>query len=311
MPCVNHSNKGTAWKCERCGSEWCDDCIKRIKVKAATACVCPKCGQMCLPCGRTKTDDTEKSDVPSKSLSRIFEAFLAPFRGAGILVLIFGTFLLIGADFLLKFGCIFLIVGVLVYFMVYSYVMQVISSVAAGGNRLPFWSFEDMWSDAVEPGFRFVGIIFAAYFPSLLVFIVCGRSFLAQTPTLLAVLGFIPGIVLALLGTFCLPMMLLIGAVTENIFQAVNPLKVIAAIFRSFLAYMIVFIVFLCSLAAQVLMGFVMNVTASFLAVHKGSVTLVFFMPVIINFISFYFLVVTGYMLGVLYYCEEERLIGN
>ncbi|MCK4947613.1 MAG: hypothetical protein KAQ99_04070 [Candidatus Aureabacteria bacterium] len=216
MPCVNHPNKAAAWKCRQCGTEYCDNCVKKISIKQTFTCVCPKCGEMCeVYKGSPGNEKSELGDETSRSLTQVFDAFVVPFRKGGLLVLLFGTFLLVGADFLIKFGCMLGFAGIFAKFMVYSYVMRVIADAASGEKVLPFWTFDDIWNDVVGPGFRMI---------------------------FLAVVALLP--------------------------------------------------------AAACLMGF---------AVTKNPVLMI---PGITNLFAFYCWLVTGQMLGTLYYCEEEKLWG-
>ncbi len=303
MPCVNHTNKAAAWKCRQCGTEYCDNCVKKISVKRTFTCVCPKCGGMCeVYTVRSRKEESESGDETSRSLMRVFDAFVVPFRKGGPVVLLFGTFLLVGADFLIKFGCFLGFAGIFAKFMIYSYVMRVIADAASGEKVLPFWTFDDIWNDVIGPGFRmtFLGVV--ALLPAAVFFM----SFaITKNPVLM-----IPGIIFAVIGIFVFPMMLLITSVTESFSTAVSPPRVITAIFRVFLPYLLVFVLCSVAIGIQITINAIVSGLALHLAFAKQSFVLTLIAPGITNLFAFYCWLVTGQMLGTLYYCEEEKLWG-
>jgi len=303
MPCVNHTNKAAAWKCRQCGTEYCDNCVKKISIKQTFTCVCPKCGEMCevykVSTGKEKS---ELGDETSRSLMSVFDAFVVPFRKGGPLVLLFGTFLLVGADFLIKFGCMLGFAGIFAKFMVYSYVMRVIADAASGEKVLPFWEFDDIWNDVVGPGFRMIFLGVVALLPAA----GCFMGFaITRNPVLI-----IPGIIFAVAGIFVFPMMLLIASVTESFSTAISPPRVITAIFRVFLPYLLVFVLCAAAIGIQITINAIVSGLAVHLAFAKQSFILALIAPGITNLFAFYCWLVTGQMLGTLYYCEEEKLWG-
>ena len=98
----------------------------------------------------------EQEGEPARELTRLWEAFVIPFRGRGPYILLF-------AIILLNIFGIIPFLGLILQILVYSYVMRVIAHSARGADLLPPWTMEDL-EEEFFAGVRFTSIVITVFF---------------------------------------------------------------------------------------------------------------------------------------------------
>ncbi|MEJ0089110.1 MAG: hypothetical protein WDM80_05085 [Limisphaerales bacterium] len=218
--CKFHPRSHARWYCGKCKRSFCDLCVNSHHNQKK----CRACGVECAPLELEAATVTEKGFITS-----LPGAFIYPFRGAGVLVLIFTAILfsVLGAmggifGILIKIGAI----GYL-----FSYMQNIIHATAAGETHMP----ELPGMDDVFGGFlRLAGTVAMSF--GLTFCLLVAKFNDVDIPVSVIMITI-------LLGCFYFPMAFLVVAMKDNVL-ACNPLVVVPSILRVPLPYLVTVILF-------------------------------------------------------------------
>jgi hypothetical protein len=159
--------------------------------------------------------------------ARLPEAFLYPFKGSGVLVLIFGTILfaclnMIGAK--TRFGYLpqtvswTLIFRVFALGYLFSFMQSIIHAAAIGEEEMPSLpSMANFWEDILLPALQFLGLTLICFGPAI---VVAWLSISSQESSLGPAL-----IATMVLGALYFPMAFLAVALLDSVLAA-NPIQI-------------------------------------------------------------------------------------
>ena len=207
--CKFHPRNPARWFCGKCKRSYCDLCVN-AHGRAKT---CRTCAVDCVPLEVELARPTEKG-----FMSSLPGAFLYPFRGSGLLILIFSTLLFaaLGArmagifSILIKFGAL----GYL-----FSYMQNIIHATAAEEAEMP----ELPGMDDLFGGFiRLAGTVVMSF--GLALGLLVAKLSGVDMPVSAIIISI-------LLGCLYFPMAFLVVAMKDNV-MACNPLVVVPSILR-------------------------------------------------------------------------------
>jgi hypothetical protein len=252
---------------------------------------CRSCGGVARALEVTLEAPAEKSFF--RELPR---AATYPFRGAGILILVFATLLFAAMEFL-SFGIFGLLIKALALGYLFSYMQNIIHSTAAGDDALPEMPGMD---DLLSGFFRLAGTVLISFGPAL---VLAYFAIAQEQPT--AGIALIPAIIF---GALYMPMAFLAVALKDNV-MASNPLIVVPSILRVPLEYLVAAILVAGLFGVRWLGDALTGIMAGPLdARTMGEMFLMFAVRAVWAFISVYLLTVTMRILGLLYLTKRDRL---
>ncbi|GEM_PF-2035201 len=212
----------------------------------------------------------------------IAHAFLYPFRGDGLLMLILGAILFTGLSFA---GNFIFIVGAATWGYILLMLQQVIHGTAMGEDRLPNWPDFDGFGDVFMKAFQWFAVVAICFGPAF---------FLAVVRTEDSDLSLILVGVAFLIGSIYFPMAILSVGMHDSI-QGLNPLVVFRGMFTIPGHYLLTLLIFL---GLSFLQGF-----ATYLA------DLIPFLGVFLNkFIELWSAIFLARILGALYLVNRRKL---
>ena len=303
-PCKNHPQQPAEWVCGRCHQLLCASCVATRNVGSKPLPFCSLCGGQCMQMGL----GVFARRAEAKSFFAQFpEAFVYPFKGSGIALLIGGTLFFAFLDFL-KHGPLGPRGGLSIFFMIgslfitaisggylFSYLQKIVQSSAQGEESMPSWpEFSDFWADILQPFLHALAIAVFCFGPLSVFAFWSGIEFaLNQTVN--------PGLLLGTLlaagwAILYFPMAMLAVAMADSL-TGLNPLFVIPSICKVPLEYLVACCVVLVIYAVKLAVGFVL----AFLSIPLVTALLS-------GFLSLYFLTVEMRLLGTLYYTRKDRL---
>jgi hypothetical protein len=244
---------------------------------------CPLCGGDCLAIG-----EEPAGEPPRPFFSALAGAFVYPFRGSALWMLLVGPVILAGA----RFTSWMPLFGWIIYVAVWSYVMafmvKVIRCSAGGEADPPGWP-ELGGEELLRPLLLLLVTWLVYLLPAFLAHWLCADS----NPGLVAALY--------LAGAFFLPMAATMVALANSLL-ALNPVLVIRSILRVPLEYLVV----LFFLAVAAVLEFLMRRTLDFDPLEQP---LHFLAAVPAGIaLTLYFLLVQMRILGVMYRANEHKL---
>jgi hypothetical protein len=290
--CRNHPEVLAGWRCTSCGSVFCDTCAKVIPVGPASIRTCGSCGERCDPISAVAeaVQEEKKARRPRDFYRCLPGAFVYPFKGAGIFLLIIGGLFFGGLRFVrfLYSGIFGILISIAVTGYLNAFMLSIISSSAMGEDELPNWpGVADFFEDLVRPYFLVLGVLAFSVFP-LIVFAGAAWHFDLDREIV------VPGLItLAGLAAIYYPMGLLAVAMFDTA-SALSPAIIMPSIFKAPMAYLVACLVLALVLAARVA-G----------AVFFAKIPVAGF--VFDGLFAFYFLIVGMRILGLLYYANKER----
>ena len=290
--CKYHPRTLARWICTGCGKTYCDLCVAERHSGGAHQMFCRSCGQVAAPLDVHIEAPAERSfyrELPG--------AFVYPFKGAGVLVLLFATLLFAALDFM-GAGILGIFIKALAIGYLYSFMQTILHSTAADDDKMPgLPAMDDVWSGC----FRLIGTVLIAFGPAM----VLAYFAIAQAEPV-AGIALIPAVIF---GGLYLPMAFLAVAMKDNI-MAANPLIVIPSICRVPLAYLVTVILGAGIFGARYL-GDMLTSGMAGEAMMGSSVTrmlLLFALRAVWAFFSVYLLTFTMRILGLLYLTKRDRL---
>ena len=290
--CKYHPRTLARWICNGCGKTYCDLCVAERHSGSTRQMFCRSCGAI------ASALDVHIEAPPERSFFRELPgAFVYPFRGAGVLVIIFSTILFAALDFM-GFGIFGILIKAAALGYLYTFMQSILHSTAADDNEMPGMpGFDDLFSGC----FRLIGTVLIAFGPAMLLAYLA----IAQEQPM-AGIALIPAVIF---GGLYLPMAFLAVAMKDNI-MAANPLIVIPSIIRVPLEYLVTVILGAGIFGARYF-GDMLTSGMAGEAMLGSSVThmlLLFALRALWAFFSVYLLTVTMRILGLLYLTKRDRL---
>jgi hypothetical protein len=321
-PCKSHPKTAGRYYCHHCRHHFCDLCVTSRPVGGAQHKFCRHCGSECVVVQIQA--QAYHASGGKNFFARLPGAFVYPFRGAGIFVLVLVAFVF---SFLQMFGggisvmplmglalggvkgavafSLWAIIGqVFLLGYMFSYMQSVIHTTAVEDPEMPSLpSVGNFWQDILLPCLEFLGLVVISFGPvaACIFFMVSGDEPRTSLGPLL--LG------LFALGCIYFPMAFLSVAMLDSIFAA-NPLQVIPAIFKAPLEYLTTLVMLACLIAFHTLgQSLLPQLFPKGLSTHN-MVKLFGYLATsaIWSVFSLYLLTVAMHILGLLYVSKKQKL---
>ncbi len=287
-PCKHHPKIPGRHFCSHCQLYFCDACVTtRAKQK-----FCRHCGTECVPV-QVKL---QRAAGPKGFFARFPSAFIYPFRGSGLLVLLASTFVLALMEFIGQ-SWFFLFLKIIAYGYLFSFMQNIIHATANEEEQMPdLPGFDDVLGGA----FR-LAVTVLICFTLPITFIVLRFFAVLDVPAsaLLATM---------VLGCLYFPMAFLAVAMKDTVLAA-NPLVVVPAMLKVPLGYLVTTIVVIGLYALRQFGG-----VAAIVAGGRGHATrdmsvlfLTFGLRAVWSLVSVYLLTVSMRILGLLYVTNKQK----
>jgi hypothetical protein len=287
-PCKHHPKIPGRYFCDQCQLYFCDVCVTTRALQK----FCRHCGTECVPVQVKIQPPT----APKGFFARFPTAFIYPFRGSGLLVLLVSTFVLALMEFLGQ-SWFFLFLKIIAYGYLFSFMQNIIHATANEEEQMPdLPGFDDVLGGA----FR-LAVTALICFALPIAFIVLKFFEVLDVPAsaLLATM---------VLGCFYFPMAFLAVAMKDTVLAA-NPLVVVPAMFKVPLGYLVTTIVVIGLFALRQFGG-----VAAVVAGSAGHATrdmsvlfLTFGLRAVWSLVSVYLLTVSMRILGLLYVTNKQK----
>jgi len=299
--------------CPQCQHYFCELCVNTRGLQK----FCRACGAECAPV----QVQVQLPPPPKGFYARLPAAFVFPFRGSGVLVLIVGTILLAafkagggmgnfglrnsaGSAFRggLSFGWWGLMARAVVLGYLFSYMQNIIHSTAIDEGEMPSLpDVSNFWEDILLPCLQLIGLTLISFAPAIAV--ACWVIATAQEsagPLLTSAF---------VLGCLYFPMAFLAVAMLDTV-AAANPLQVIPSIFRVPLEYLVAVAALAGVLGIRALGDFaLLHFFPKGLATHSiPRLFELFAAQAFWSLASLYLLTVSMRILGLLYVTRREKL---
>jgi hypothetical protein len=291
-PCKFHRGTVARWVCTGCQKPYCDLCVATRTTASGSEMFCRSCGGVAA-----RVEVTIEMPEQRSFFKELPRAFVYPFRGTGVLILIVATILFAALDFI-SAGILGLGLKIIALGYLFSYVQNIINCTAVGEDRLPDLPGMD---DVLGGFFSLVGVVLISFGPAIVV------AYLAIAHEMpVAGIALIPAIVF---GCLYFPMAFLAVAIKDTV-MASNPLVVVPSIVRVPLEYIITVVlisgVFAIRWTGDAVSG--MMGGEAFRTTSIGYMLLLFGLRAFWAFISVYLLTVTMRVLGVLHLTKSDRM---
>jgi len=289
--CKFHPKSPARWFCSQCNRSFCDLCVTSRNLGDAVKKMCRTCAVECAPLDVQITRAAEKGFFAS-----LPGAIIYPFRGTGILVLIFGTLVFVGLG-IISAGIFGILMKIAAIGYLFSYMQNIIHATAAEEKEMP----ELPGMDDLFGGFcRLAGTVLISF--SLAIGLLVARYFDVDVP-MSAI------IITGLLGALYFPMAFLAVAMKDNV-MAANPLVVVPSILRVPLQYLVTVIVFVSIFGIQQLGNLVAAgaKTVTFTTTDMSVLFIAIGFRMIWSLVSIYLLTVNMRIMGLLYATQKEKL---
>ena len=237
--CKYHPKMQASWLCPQCSVNFCDLCIA-TRPGARTGKFCRKCSTECVA---RHVQLIPESAIGGNFFSHAPGAFVFPFKGNGLYILVLGAIGMAALDFAGSFSLWAKIFGT---GYLYAFMQKIIQSTAHGEEKPPTWpDFGDFWSDILMPYLQLLGCFAFCFGPAIGMILWIGW----WDPVTALVTGAPPepfkaltnGLFL-LLGAAYFPMALLAVSMFDSL-SALNPMLVIPSMFKAKMEYLVVLLV--------------------------------------------------------------------
>lgn len=282
--CKFHPKSPASYLCNKCNRTFCDLCVTSRNVGAKVVKTCRSCGVECAP--------VRFERPPAKSFyAGIPGAFVYPFKGAGIIILICATVAFSAMNY----------TGILIKIALYGFVflfMQNILHTTTSDEEEPL-GFPDP-SSLGGAALQLAGTIVASFW--LTIALIVARYYDMPIPVEAIIASVI-------LGAFYFPMALLAVAMKDSV-MAGNPLIVIPAMMKAPVQYLVTAILMLSVFGVRRLGGILSGGAGTISMTTKDmSVLFISFgVQAIWALISVYLLTVTMRILGLYYNSAKDKL---
>jgi len=285
--CKFHPKSPAYWFCGKCKRSFCDLCVNAHNNKRT----CRACAVECVPLEVEIAAPTEQGFLTS-----LPGAFIYPFRGTGLLVLIFGSLIFAGLG-IISAGLFAVLPKIIALGYLFCYMQNIIHATAAEETQMPEMpGFDDIFGGFL----RLTGTVIISF--GLPIGLLVAKLFEVDIPVS-AIL------VTALLGCFYFPMAFLVVAMKDNVLAA-NPLVVVPSILRVPLQYLVTVTIFISIFGITQIGNFVASGAkgVSFTTTDMTVMFIAFGIRIVWCFASVYLLTVNMRIMGLLYATQKEKL---
>jgi Inner membrane component of T3SS, cytoplasmic domain len=289
--CKFHPKSHARWFCGKCIRSYCDLCVNTKTGGGAFKKICRSCGNECAPLEIEFVAPAEKGFLAS-----LPGAFIYPFRGSGVLILIFSALLFAALSFRMA-G----IYGIIIWFVaigyLFSYMQNIVHATANEETQMP----ELPGMDDLFGGFlRLAGTVAMSF--GLTLGLMVARLSGVDIPVSAIIISM-------LIGCLYFPMAFLVVAMKDNV-MACNPLVVVPSILRVPGQYLITVILLISIFGVQEI-GSLISSAAGSIAFSTTSISVMFLsfgIKLVWSLIKVYLLTVNMRILGLLYLTQKEKL---
>lgn len=231
--CDYHPTRPAWWHCHKCRKALCPQCIVRRKggfQESETLYFCPKCNHL--------VDNADISQVITPFWRRLHKFFVYPLSASAPVILIFGLAVL--SSFFTGAGLLSAIIRFVLWAVMLKYSYEALRTTAEGQLRPPPLSEKSLSSD------------FQLVFKQILLFITIFGFF----GFVIVSLGPVAWLFFALAVAIGLPAMIIVLAINDNLFQALNPVNFIGIPIRIGWGYLLLFFFLTILLSAPGALGY-------------------------------------------------------
>ncbi len=287
-PCKHHPKTPARTFCAHCQMLYCDACVATRAGKR----YCRQCGSECVPVRVT----VQRAAGPKGFFARLPGAFVYPFRGSGVLMLLVSAVVLSFAEGLTG-AWMSIPIMIAAYGYIFSFLQNIIHATANEEEEVPgLPGFDDVFGGA----FRLGVTVLICFGPPVALFLL--RLFeVYEAPGELQIATMV-------LGCLYFPMAFLAVAMKDSALAA-NPLVVIPAILKVPLGYlvtcMVVIGVYMLRLLGDALAGGAQSV-----GYHTRDMSVMFMtfgLRAVWSLVRVYLLIVSMRILGLLYVANKHR----
>ena len=287
--CRNHSGIPATLLCQQCGELFCKSCVKTIHAGNRDVHSCPLCAGICVNLAQHRRAVAKETATFGKLLPT---AFKYPLQQNGPAILLAGTILFTFLDFARLVLANFKMLGMLgiAYWLavimgvgyLFAYVQNIIVASSSGEDNPPGWpEISGFWDDVVVPCLRCATI-----------WLVCAGPGVAS----MIFLSPMVGVIVLLLGLFCVPMAFLTVGLADSI-AGLNPMLIFSSISKVPGPYLLACVFFLAIVGLE-------SFCESFFRLAP-----IYIVPAMVaKFVSLYGLTVEMRILGLLYFTNKEKL---
>jgi hypothetical protein len=289
--CKYHPKNMARWFCGQCQRSFCDLCVNSHTVGGTSQKSCRTCAVTCVP-----LEFELEAPAQIGFMAALPGAFIYPFRGTGVLILMFSTVLFAGLGFM-SAGIFSILMKMAAIGYLFSYMQNIIHATANEEKEMPEMpGMDDLFSGFV----RLAGTVAMSFcLPlGLLIAKFCG----VEIPVSAIIIS-------ALLGCLYFPMAFLAVAMKDNVLAA-NPMIVLPSIIRVLGQYFVTVILFASIFGVQQIGNLVSHAagSAAFTTTNSKVMFVSFGILFVWNFISVYLLTVNMRIMGLLYATQKEKL---
>jgi hypothetical protein len=287
-PCRYHPRTPGRFFCGHCQLFFCEICVTTRGQQK----FCRTCGTECVPV----QVQIQRPAGPKSFYARLPGAFIYPFRGSGLLMLIVSTFVLALMDYL-GGSWLFLFLKIVAYGYLFSFMQNLIHATANEEEQMPdLPGFDDVLGGAMR-----LAVTVLVSFGLPLTFTVLKLFEVVEVP---------PSALIAtmVLGCFYFPMAFLAVAMKDTALAA-NPLIVVPAMCKVPLGYLVTALVVICIFAFREFGGAAAGLAASATYSTKDMSTLFMALGLraVWSLVSVYLLTVSMRILGLLYVTNKQK----
>jgi pSer/pThr/pTyr-binding forkhead associated (FHA) protein len=284
--CKFHPKTSSRWFCPKCKRSFCDLCVNAHGNKRA----CRACAVECAPLEVEIAEPTETGFMAS-----LPGAFIYPFRGTGVLILIFSAILFSALGAMGGLFSILFKMAAIGY--LFSYMQNIIHATANEEAQMPeLPGMDDLFSGFL----RLAGTVVMSF--GLTVGLLVAKFYEVDIP--------ISAIIISLLlGCLYFPMAFLVVAMKDNV-MACNPLVVVPSILRVPGQYIVTVVLFAAIFGVQGIGNLVSGTAGSvaFTTTDMSVMFIAFAVKMIWSFTSVYLLTLNMRIMGLLYLTQKEKL---
>lgn len=289
--CRSHQKTLAQWHCPQCRKFYCDLCVSTRASHAGPTHNCRKCGSHCVPVRQQRMASPEDRGF----FARLPGAFIYPFKGTGVLVLIFATILFAALSAVSGIFSVLLTMGAVGY--LFLFMQNIIQATANHEDTMPGMPDFDGLFGAF---FTMAGTVALCF--CLPLGLLIARLMDVQIPP-----SFLIGSMF--LSWLYFPMAFLAVAMNDSV-MAANPMVVIPAILKVPGQYLVTAIL-LCGVFGLRLLGDSIASAAGDVTYTTRDMSVMFAafgFRAIWAFISIYLLTVGMRFLGILYVTQRHKL---
>ncbi len=289
--CKFHPKSFASWFCPKCHRSFCELCVASRPAGEVVKKICRTCAVECAPLEVKVTAPAERGFLTS-----LPGAFIYPFRGTGVLILIFST-ILFAALAVISAGIFTILMKIAALGYLFSYMQNIIHATANEEAHMP----ELPGMDDLFAGFlRLAGTVVMSF--GLTLGLLVAKYYEVEIPVSAIIISL-------LLGCLYFPMAFLVVAMKDNV-MACNPLVVVPSILRVPGQYVVTVVMFAAIFGVQQIGNLVSSAAGSvaFTTTDMSVMFMAFGIRMIWSFISVYLLTVNMRIMGLLYATQKEKL---